>query len=426
MPRPESPNRTYAASLALVAILILVVGWLIRPPDEALAPATALSETELARLARLAERRSLDNMTAYFSTVADDVESSVLLVRSAGTTGLVWDDFTIAAPHRGHHPPDVVMIDAASGDHESHTEAWVPDVPVTIVGRPDTAVELTPVRRRLAPLRSGDWIVAVWRTPRGPAFAIGHHLQTLSTTCGTVVADEMLSSLPLADAMIGGGLFDAAGEIVGVILPCGDRLAAVAPPAVDAMLALAASLPARLAGRVGLAAGPMDGSEADHFGGARGLLVREIWMGSAADRAGLRPGDMILSVGDAPVAALEDLAPLADAERPTLALGIRRGAAAMMIDVPASGASADAPAVAPPSAGLVWDTPARGFRIDGVVPGSPAADAGIAGGDRLVRIDGAAPRTLAQVERLLAAKSRSPTVFVEIERGGRRIGMLLR
>jgi membrane-associated protease RseP (regulator of RpoE activity) len=59
------------------------------------------------------------------------------------------------------------------------------------------------------------------------------------------------------------------------------------------------------------------------------------------------------------------------------------------------------------------------------VAGSAAANAGIRPGDVLLRINHAEPRNMAQVRRLLAV-GRAAAAFVELQRGDRRWGVLLR
>jgi membrane-associated protease RseP (regulator of RpoE activity) len=59
------------------------------------------------------------------------------------------------------------------------------------------------------------------------------------------------------------------------------------------------------------------------------------------------------------------------------------------------------------------------------VPDSPAAVAGVEPGDRLVRIDHAAPRSLAQIQRIFADTQTVP-VLLDIERGERRLAVLVR
>ena len=400
------PNPKYVATLALAAVLILTVGWLIRPRDETTAPTALPSEGELARLARLSERRSLENMTAYFSGVAEDVDASVVRAPSGETSGLVWNETTIVSA-RASEPGD-----AAAG------------LPVSAMRRPNAALALAPVHRRETPIEPGDWVVAVWRTRQGRAFAMGNAMQTVPLTCGTVATREVLCSLPFTETMTGGGLFDAAGELIGVIASCGGHLAAITPDGVDAMLTRAATAEQQLLVRFGLVAGPLSPDESAYFDATDGMLVREVWIGSAADAAGLEPGDVILSVDGAGVARLEDLAPLAAPERKPVTLALRRARGPLAITVPPPGAAPVPKSGPAPTAGLLWEAPVRGFRVDQVAPDSAASRAGITSGDRLTRIDGAVPRSEDQAGRLLAAV-RSHPVFVTVVRGQRRIGLVL-
>jgi S1-C subfamily serine protease len=418
------PNLKYVATLTLAAVLILTVGWFIRPRNEAAAPAERPSEGELARLARLAERRSLENMTAYFAGVAEDVDSSVVRTPTGDATGLVWNGTTIVTAYPKHPGSGDVMPGATAGGPPSDAADWGPHVPVTAMRRPDTALALSPVHRRTTAVEPGDWVVAVWRTREGRAFAMGTALQTARLTCGTISTEEVLCSLPLSETMTGGGLFDAAGSLVGVIASCGDRVRAITPGGVDAMLARAATAEQQLLIRFGLVAGALDPDERAYFEPAEGVLVREVWTGSPSDAAGLEPGDLILSLDGTPLAAPDRLAPLAASERMPATLGIRRGRRPLTISVPASGAASDPKTGPAPTVGLLWEPPARGFPVETVVPGSAAARAGITSGDRIVRVDGAAPRSQEQAERLLAAYQSRP-VFVTIERGRRRLGVVL-
>ena len=63
--------------------------------------------------------------------------------------------------------------------------------------------------------------------------------------------------------------------------------------------------------------------------------------------------------------------------------------------------------------------------MDTVAADSRAADAGIRAGDRLLRIDGVEIADPDQVRDVLAP-DRETDAFVELERAGRRFGILLR
>ena len=72
-------KRRYIATLAFVAAAILLVGYWLRsnqPTNDE--QVQAPSQTELSRLTRITQRRSLDDITDYFRTVADEVQTSVV------------------------------------------------------------------------------------------------------------------------------------------------------------------------------------------------------------------------------------------------------------------------------------------------------------------------------------------------------------
>lgn len=60
-------------------------------------------------------------------------------------------------------------------------------------------------------------------------------------------------------------------------------------------------------GALGAELESIEGQIADYFGVKEGVLVRAVMRGSAADRAGLKAGDVITRVGDAKVAAPVDV-----------------------------------------------------------------------------------------------------------------------
>jgi serine protease Do len=64
-----------------------------------------------------------------------------------------------------------------------------------------------------------------------------------------------------------------------------------------------------------------------------GLLVREVEDGSPAARAGVQEGDLLVAVGDTPVAGLDDLLDALDAAGPTPTLTVVRGVEELTIPV---------------------------------------------------------------------------------------------
>lgn len=408
------------AILACVACLILIGGWLARPRNIPQSPTPVPSETELEQLSRRAERRSLESMAKFFAGVARDVGSSVARVRPTGISGIAWDDGRlVTAPLRDQSEDRVVV---ASGAREADAQRTLsgPNLPLTVLAVSTVAAGLTSARRPASGPRAGDWMVAVWRTDAETAFAAGNFRQLSPIKCFDTTVEEMLSSLSLVSAMRGGGLFDLNGDLLAVILPCHDRLAAVATASIDALLDRANTVEQRLRGQYGLGVGPLSAEEQRYFKTGDGLLVREVWTGLAADVAGFRPGDIITAVAGERIVAIDDLQAVTTTRDAAREWSVQRAAKKLTMMLPPPPLDRAAGTDRPPG-GLMIGSPPRSHRVDSVQPGSRAAMAGIEPGDHLLRIDRAEVGT---VDQLLKMFEKPAPIWLEIERDGRRLGML--
>ena len=423
-------NRTdhrYIATLAVIAAGILVVGYWLRPRqptnDE---PVQAPSETELSRLARITQRRSLDDMTDYFATVAGDVQSAVVALPNLERSGLVWEPGVVLTVRTEPHFPVATVLSTPGGDIGVAGVVFGPHIPIATVRMSDIQGLAVPRRQAATALRTGSWILAVWRRERTMKFVPAHFLGTAQVRCSERPVEELLSNVTWTRDMAGGGLFDLDGSLIAVILPCGDRFVATGVSSVETMLRDGRSVEGRVLGRYGVRFGFPTESEQEHFGrGGPAVIVREVWTGTLADEAGLRPGDLLLAINAEPIGILEQLEPLGGAlDLETLDVAVQRGETIVTAMLPADRAMRDEthePATIP---GIVWERPPAGYRVDGVVAGGPADLAGIRSGDRLVRIDGQEPSEFAQVLDVLSP-ARESAVFLEIDRAGRRWGVLL-
>ena len=416
-------NRKYIAILAGVSASILIAGALLRPAPDATTSAAPPppSETDLLRLTRLSQRRSLDSMAAYFGYVADGAARSLAFVPDSGATGVVWSERLVVTPPLDPASRDATTVIAEGAPYSAQVEIRGPQLPLAALGVAD-ALTLAPLPRAETPPLGGDWLIAVWQTATGRAFAAGTLLSVEPASCERRPVRETLTSLTLTGAMSGGALVDADGQLVAIVLPCDGRVAALLPEDVDAMLEDARSLDGRLLAAWGFRADPLTADEAAFFKVADGVIVREVWNGFAADRSGLRPGDILRAIDGQPVETLESLHALADTDAAVLTVARGRRSAA----VPLARGEADPPASpdAAPPLGFVWTSPGPGYPIESVVSGSAAAQAGVRRGDVLLRIDHAEPRNMAHVRRLLSAGRAA--AFVELQRGERRWGVLLR
>lgn len=416
----------YLAALIGAALGILVIGSALRPPKPASGAVTPPTQTEMRRLQRLAERRDLETMASHFAGIAADVGRSVLRVETGSQSGIVWSpNLVVGAGQSGPASDSVTLLAESGATLASLRVIGGPDLPLAAF---QVSSRLTPTARRgtNAPeLRTGEWLVAVWRDEGGQAFTPGHYVETLPIRCGGLSAHELSISLDLSPQMAGAGLFDLDGALVGVVLPCEERHAALNIESVIAALAHGGSVEGRLVARYGLRVVPLEEAIRSHFRTDAGVLVSEVWTGFAAELIGLRPGDVIVGVDGNPVGSPEDLKGLLDpTERGEVVLEVWR--ARRSREVRLSVGVVEAPGEisrGEPGLGLGLAAPGAGFTIGPIVAGSPAAAAGIREGDLLLRVDFLTPRSALEAQRALSRKGQP--VFLEIQRGTRRFGALL-
>jgi S1-C subfamily serine protease len=254
-------------------------------------------------------------------------------------------------------------------------------------------------------------------------FAAANFRQSAPATCGFAPVREVVSSLSFTRAMVGGGLFNIDGELLGVILPCRDHIVAIDTTSVDNILRRADTVEERLLARYGIAFSRLSEEEQRYFKGIDGLLVREVWIGALGDGTGLWPGDIITALNRKAVATIDDLRALMAPPETPFELRVRRGARNLTFALVSSSIRPGL-TVPAPDAGLVLDSSLKTYRIESVVPGSRAAAAGIEPGDRLVRINRAELRNLEQVQRTMTARKAAP-MLLEIQRDARRIAIVM-
>lgn len=419
-------DRTYITTLAVVAAGILILGYLLRPSQPTTdAPVAAPSQTELSRLARITQRRSIDEMTEYFATVAGDVQTAVVALPSLGRSGLVWEPGVVLTARTESRFPVATTLSTPAGDIGVAGVVFGPHIPIATVRMSDIQGLAVPRRRPATAIATGAWAVAVWRRARAITFVPAHFLGTAQVRCGERPVEELLASVAWTRDMAGGGVFDLDGSLIAVILPCGERFAAVGVGSVETMLRDGRSIEGRVRGRYGVQFGFLTEAEQEHFARSPGVIVREIWTGGLADRAGLRPGDILVAINAEPIGTLGQLEPLGDAvDVDTFDVAVIRAEAIVTVVLPTDQAVLDAPHEVYPMPGIVWELPPAGYRISGIVEDGPADMAGIRAGDRLVRIAGEEPVDLTQVLDVLSP-DRENAVFLEIDRIGRRWGVLL-
>src|SRR5579859_7392922 len=164
-------------------------------------------------------------------------------------------------------------------------------------------------------LKVGQLVVAVGNplglagsVTAGVVSALGRSLPAR----GRVIEDVIQTDAALNPGNSGGALADAEARVVGINTAVAGVGLGMAVPVNDTTRRIISALMAD--GRVrraylGLAMmpGPVPAAWRQRLGRKTGLLVAQVVAGGPADRAGLRAGDLLLTVGGKPVAVSQDL-----------------------------------------------------------------------------------------------------------------------
>ncbi|RBY90992.1 S1C family serine protease [Blastococcus sp. TF02A-30] len=200
-----------------------------------------------------------------------------------------------------------------------------------------------------ASLRVGQLVVAVGNplglagsVTAGVVSGLGRSLPTRDGRTARVVEDVIQTDAALNPGNSGGALADSTSRVVGIntaVAGWGLGLAvpinATSRRIVDALVADGRVRRAYL-GLVSTPA-PLPAALAERTGRRRGLRIVDVVPGAPADRAGLKPGDLVLEAGRRPVADAQSLQRLLFAEAIGQALPMtvhRRGAMVDVLTVP--------------------------------------------------------------------------------------------
>jgi serine protease Do len=294
--------------------------------------------------------------------------------------------------------------------------------------------------------RVGDWVVAV-----GNPFGLGGTVTAgivsgLGRDIGSGPYDDFLQ----IDAAVnrgnsGGPAFNLSGEVVGVntaiFSPSGGNVGiAFAIPAstTKAVVADLIKNGAVERGWLGVSIQPVTDELAEAVGlaEASGAIIASASPDGPADEAGLKTGDIVLSVNDESIESPKDLAtfiaalePGSDADLTIWRDGNSESLAVKLGELPAPDvlAAATGPAEAESQSmddlGLAIERGPDGIIVTDVIPGSEAANRGFRSGDVIEKVNGQDVRNLRDVgEGLEAAKDagRDSVLFqLRNERGTR-------
>jgi hypothetical protein len=392
---PPSPR--YVALLSAAAMLVLVLGWLLRPATK---QASVVPTNELASLPERSQRRELRDMAQYIRQRAEAFAASVVYLSSSGVSGLVLGHDSVlsafvAGPHHGSAAdvsasPEFVLLPSEPGDS-------------ALPAARDTSSAVGQTR----------WGIVVARAPDGQQLAVsGMTSGTVDFQCGGFALRELVFDAPLPASFTGGGVFDLDGNVVGLAVPCGGRIALV--PLQDVLNALERQHTPehQLWTHHGFRVAPLDSITRSVLRAKGDLVVSEVRVGSTADQAGLRPGHVITSSAAQAVAERTASLPAAGGRQ----LTIRRlpDGRLDLTTRPARAGIREAP---------LPSSPASRPSVTLEQVNSRAASAGLRVGDRVLQISLTYQPSAAVVRRALADTT---PVYVVYERQGHRRGVLLR
>ena len=282
------------------------------------------------------DAEALDAYSRVVTHVAETVSPSVANLRlssrgrvAGGGSGVVItpDGFLLTSAH--------VVEGTARRIRASFTDGR--EVAVRVVGadplsdlavlRADDAVPAPAPLGDAAKLRVGQLVVAIGNphgfassVTAGVVSALGRSLPTRSGTAVRVVDDVIQTDAALNPGNSGGALVDGRGDVVGINTAVAGIGLGLAVPinatTRDIIGALMRDGRVRRAW-IGIAGGarPLPPRVAAALGRERAVEVVEVVEGSPAERAGVRPEDLVVAVEESPVHGVNDLQRLMTADR---------------------------------------------------------------------------------------------------------------
>ncbi len=294
-------------------------------------------------------------------------------------------------------------------------------------------------------LRVGDFAVAV-----GNPFGLGQ-----TATSGIISALgrsglnlEGLENFIQTDASInrgnsGGALINLNGELIGIntaiLAPGGGNIGigfAIPSNMVQNLSQQLIEYGTVKRGLLGIKGSEMtaDMAKAFNIDAQRGAFVSEVLPGSAAAKAGIKAGDIIVSIEGKPITSFAELRVKIGTTAPGKAvkIGLLRNGKPLDVTVTLddSASSTTSAEVLSPSMqgaslsdGQLKDG-TKGVAVDDVVKDSPAAQIGLHKGDVIVGINRDRVENIAQLRKVLDSKP--PVMAMNIVRGDESIFLLLR
>ncbi|MGH9369617.1 MAG: trypsin-like peptidase domain-containing protein [Thermoanaerobaculia bacterium] len=155
-------------------------------------------------------------------------------------------------------------------------------------------------------------------------------------------------------------------------------------------------------------------------GRPRGFGVRSVEPGSPADRAGIRPGDQIVSIDEKPIDSQEAFETALSTRGPgrAMKLGLRNSAGSRTVTVSGRAPPADyGVRLLREELGITVREARRGLRIAIADPDGAAARAGLESGDLLLALNGTEINEVDDVNKVLQRDHSRTTLWMVVGRG---------
>ena len=412
----------YPAALTFLSTAVLIAGVLLKPQKAT--TEVVVSESESRRIQQMAQKRSLEDMTAFFSRVADDVGGHIVYVREANAAGIVWnrrgDIITAGFDPAASGSATVILPDG----REASARLASPDgllASIRITG--NSGLTATPARPAVS--SPGMWVLQVGRRPDGSLFFTpGMSRGVRPVTCSDVARHEIDSSIDLTQAMSGSGLFDLEGRMLGVAVPCGGRMVILPASEIEGALHSNPNAARTIEKQWGMALRQLDDTAQKYFRSEAGLLVSELDRNGYAARTGLEVGDIVFAVNGELVASLESFQRASSAQAGAEQMTILRRGRKRVLPALLPDAQGQPHTGRDDEIGVRFESPAAGYLIEDVVADSAAGRAGVRSGDRLLEVNGARARRVQDLSRLLR-KRPGEALYLVVNRGVRQVGILV-
>jgi serine protease Do len=318
------------------------------------------------------------------------------------------------------------------------------------------------------PLQVGETVIAI-----GNPFGLGHTVTLgIVSAKGRAIGAGPYDDFIQTDASInpgnsGGPLFNARGEVIGIntaINPNGRGIGFAIP--VDVLKEVLPQLATKGSvsrGKIGVVIQAIDDhiAKAMKLSSTKGALVSEVASGDAGDKAGLKSGDVILSVDGTLVEESKDLPRLVAKNAPgtKIKLQVLRDGKTRAVDLtlsemkdepedddgeedddedempnphhgkgmprgpngkpgPKDPTSKEAPPKAPRLGAMLKDANGGGAEVGKVLPGSPAG-AVLAPSDVIQEVDGKPVKTAAEAVKAIEAHAAGTPMLLKVKREGK-------